>query len=68
MNKQLRSANVVFYLLIALVLVAVFSTVLQPKEKPAVPYSEVVSLFEKEQVESFTIKDGVLTMALASRF
>ena len=64
MNKQLRSANVVFYLLIALVLVAVFSTVLQPKEKPAVPYSEVVSLFEKEQVESFTIKDGVLTMEL----
>ncbi len=58
----------IIFLLYALVLVIFFasiSSLLRPAGPPKVEnYSEVLSLFEKEQVSSFSIKDGVLTLTL----
>ena len=65
MKKQFKPAAFLFYALILIVCFASISTLLQPPGLPEIEhYSDVISLFENEQVESFTIKDGVLTMKL----
>lgn len=65
MKKQLKPAAFLFYALILIVFFATISALLQPPGAPEIAdYSQVVELFEAEQVKSFVTKDGVLTMEL----
>ena len=65
MKKQLKPAAFLFYALILIVIFASVSMMLQPEGAPEIKnYSQVLDLFEKEQVRSFQIKDNVLTMEL----
>ena len=64
----MRQRKPILFLIYALVLVIFFaslSTLLKPAKLPQVDmYSTVLEMFEKEQVSSFSIHDGVLTMHL----
>ena len=65
MKKQLKPVAFLFYALILIVFFASISMLLQPPGNPEIKhYSEVVDLFEQEQVKYFSIKDGVLTLEL----
>ena len=65
MKRQFKPVAFLFYALILVIFFASLSTLLQPPGPPEIKnYSEVVALFEEEQVQSFTIQDGVLTMQL----
>ena len=65
MKKQFKPAAFLFYALILIVCFASISTLLQPPGLPEIERSsDVIILCENEQVESFVIKDGVLTMKL----
>ena len=65
MKRQFKPVAFLFYALILVIFFASLSTLLQPPGPPEIKnYSQVVSFFEEEQVKSFTIHDGVLTMQL----
>ena len=65
MKRQFKPVAFLFYALILVIFFASLSTLLQPPGPPEIKnYSQVVSFFEEEQVKSFTIQDGVLTMQL----
>ena len=69
MKKQFKPAAFLFYALILIICFAALSTLLQPPGLPEIAhYSDVLTLFENEQVSSFTIQDGVLTMELAEPY
>ena len=64
-----RSRQIGFYILIAVLLVAVIYSTTRSSVKTEIVYSEVVDLFRGEQVESFSIDtDGNLTMELRSPY
>ena len=69
MKRQLKPVAFLFYALILIIFFASLSSLLQPPGPPEVPYySQVVALFENEQVTSFTYSDGTLTLELREPF
>ena len=64
MKKQPRVASVVFYALIFAIVLAAISVLSRPAETQQLLYSDVVNLFQQEQVESFVTKDGKISMKL----
>lgn len=69
MNRNQNNKNIKFpvglYLIALLVIMGTVGVMLDfPDGTEPVSYSDVVSLFEKEQVEAFVIKDTTLTMQL----
>ena len=69
MKRQLKPVAFLFYALILIIFFASLSSLLQPPGPPEVPYySQVVALFENEQVASFTYSDGTLTLELREPF
>ena len=64
MNKLPRFAILIVYALVLMLIFAAVSRMAKTPQTPSVPYSQVVKLFEDEQVKSFVIKDNVITMEL----
>ena len=64
MKKQPKFGMIIIYLLILGASLMLFSYFSQQQKPDEVQYSEVVTLFESEQVESFSIKDNKVTMKL----
>ena len=64
MNRTAKPFNLLFLILLCGGLLLLLYSLSLGAQKTAVPYSEAVSLFENEQVESFSTKDGVLSMTL----
>ncbi len=62
----MRQRKPILFLVYALVLIVFFASISSLLKPPGLPqvekYSEVLELFENEQVSSFSIKDGVLTL------
>ncbi len=69
MKRQLKPVAFLFYALILIIFFASLSTLLQPPGPPEISnYSDVVALFESEQVQSFTYSNGVLTLELREAY
>ena len=65
MNQQPKSWNLVFLLLVMVLALVLFSGVLSENEAPKeLSYSDVVTLFREEKVDSFVLKGSSLTMQL----
>ncbi len=64
MKKQTRIANLILLGLILVVLLVSFSILTREDKEDPITYSEVVALFENEQVDSFTVEDNTLVMDL----
>ena len=69
MKKNRNQArDIGFYMLILVILMATVFTMTNKNERvPEIEYSQVIELFEKEQVKSFTIDSGILTMELREK-
>jgi len=64
-----RARQIGFYVLIAVLLVATIYSMTRRSPQEGLVYSEVVELFEQEQVESFSIDtDGNLTLKLRTPY
>ena len=64
-----RSRQIGFYILILVLLIGTIYSMTRKEEETELIYSDVVSLFQQEKVESFTIDtDGNLTMKLREPF
>ncbi len=63
-NKRNRSRDVGFYLLMAVILVALLFYLLTPSESKTYTYSEIEDMFKNEEVESFTLEGTTLTLNL----
>ncbi len=63
-KKQPRFAALILYALFILIGVVLISHFARQTNDAEIPYSQVVELFEDEQVKSFVIKDDVITMEL----
>ena len=61
--KNRRSLPLIIYLIILAVAFTWMSSIFSP-DRNAVPYSQVVSLFEEEQVRSFLVQGDTLTLYL----
>ena len=60
-NNQARSIG--FYaLLLVIVMAVVFTMTKSEEEEDPVIYSQIVDLFKSERVESFVLKDSVITL------
>ncbi len=68
MKKQSRIANLVLLALVLMVLLISFSILTRGSKTDSVTYSEVVTLFKGEQVDSFTVEDQVLVMDLKAPY
>ena len=64
MKKQPKFGIIIIYVLILVGAFLLFSELFDQQRPDEVQYSEVVTLFEKEQVESFSIKDNKVTLKL----
>ncbi len=64
MKKQPRYAILILYGLVLVLVFAAVSRLAKAPQADPLPYSQVVKLFEDEQVKSFVIKDDVITMEL----
>jgi cell division protease FtsH len=65
LNQQPKSWNLVFLLLVMVLALVLFSGVLSENEAPKeLSYSDVVTLFREEKVDSFVLKGSSLTMQL----
>ena len=64
MKKQPRYTVLILYGLVLVLVFAAVSRLAKIPQAETVPYSQVVKLFEDEQVKSFVIKDDVITMEL----
>jgi cell division protease FtsH len=65
LKKPAKLGNLGFYILILVVLLATVAIMFrQESDTAALQFSQVVSLFEEEQVESFTLQDSNLVMQL----
>ena len=64
-----RTRQLLFYVLIALLLVGTIYTLTKNDKTDAVKYSEVITLFENKQVKSFAMDtDGNLTLELRTAY
>jgi cell division protease FtsH len=68
MKKQVKVANLILLALVVVVLLISFSYLTRDDDQEAITYSDVVALFRDEQVDSFTVKDELLTMNLKSPY
>ena len=64
MKKNKKTRDIGFYVLILVVLVAVIFLMLSNKEVETTSYTEVRSLFEHEQVKSFTVDGDTIYLSL----
>ena len=64
MKKQPKYAIAILYGLVLVLVIAAVSRLAKMPQGETVPYSQVVKLFEDEQVKSFVIKDDIITMQL----
>ena len=64
MKKNKKTRDIGFYVLILVVLVAVIFLMLSNNETESMSYTEVRSLFENEQVKSFTVDGDTLYLSL----
>ena len=66
--KQKRFPNIGLTVLILAVFAIIMAVMLNQSSGNEIAYSEVVSLFQNEQVESFTVQDNVLVLDLKSPY
>ena len=66
MNRKLF--NIIGYLCICLLLFGVLYYFTMQQQPEPIPYSTAVTLFENEQVKSFSTKDGKLTLELSAPY
>jgi len=65
LNQQPKSWNLVFLLIVMVLALVLFSGVLSENQgSEALTYSDVVTLFREEKVDSFVLKGSALTMQL----
>ena len=64
MKKQPKYVIAILYALVLVVVFAAVSRLAKLPQGEPLPYSQVVKLFEDEQVKSFVIKDDIITMQL----
>ncbi len=64
MKKPIKLGNLGFYILVLIVLLATIVIMFQPESTSNLQFSQVVDLFESEQVEAFTLQDDLLVMQL----
>ncbi len=63
-QKRNRARDIGFYVLILVILVSTIYLLTNQGSSPDMQYSEVVSLFENEQVDSFEVSGDTLVMSL----
>ena len=63
-NKNNRGRNLGFYLLIAVIAMALMYTLLGTSETKKLEYSEIKQLFVDKKVKSFVLEDNKLTLEL----
>ena len=68
MKKQPKLRPIIFYALILCILLFCMVELFSTKDSVELKYSEVLSLFQNEQVKSFTTRDNVLHMELKSAY
>lgn len=68
MKRTSKLLSILFYaLLCGLLMVALYTFSANGQPKP-IPYSQAVSLFQQQQVKSFSTRDNLLTMELSSAY
>ena len=66
MRQKSNHRDYVFYLILLLALLGFFWFFTNHHSTASVPYSQMVELFQTEQVSSFTVQNNVVTMELKS--
>ena len=66
MRQKSNHRDYVFYLILLLALLGFFWFFTSQRSTVSVPYSQMVELFQAEQVSSFTVQNNVVTMELKS--
>ena len=66
MRQKSNHRDYVFYLILLLALLGFFWFFTNQHSTASVPYSQMVELFQSEQVSSFTVQNNVVTMELKS--
>ena len=66
MRQKSNHRDYVFYLILLLALLGFFWYFTSQHSTASVPYSQMVELFQSEQVSSFTVQNNVVTMELKS--
>ena len=66
MRQKSNHRDYVFYLILLLALLGFFWFFTNHHSTASVPYSQMVELFQSEQVSSFTVQNNVVTMELKS--
>ncbi len=64
MRQKSNHRDYVFYLILLLALLGFFWFFTSQRSTASVPYSQMVELFQAEQVSSFTVQNNVVTMEL----
>ena len=64
MRQKSNHRDYVFYLILLLALLGFFWFFTSQRSTVSVPYSQMVELFQAEQVSSFTVQNNVVTMEL----
>ena len=64
MRQKSNHRDYVFYLILLLALLGFFWFFTSQRNTVSVPYSQMVELFQAEQVSSFTVQNNVVTMEL----
>ena len=64
MRQKSNHRDYVFYLILLLALLGFFWFFASQRSTVSVPYSQMVELFQAEQVSSFTVQNNVVTMEL----
>ncbi len=64
MRQKSNHRDYVFYLILLLTLLGFFWFFTSQRSTVSVPYSQMVELFQAEQVSSFTVQNNVVTMEL----
>lgn len=66
MRQKSNHRDYIFYLILLLALLGFFWFFTNQHSTASVPYSQMVELFQSEQVSSFTVQNNVVTMELKS--
>ena len=66
MRQKSNHRDYLFYLILLLALLGFFWFFTSQRSTASIPYSQMVELFQSEQVSSFTVQNNVVTMELKS--
>ena len=66
MRQKSNHRDYLFYLILLLALLGFFWFFTNQRSTASIPYSQMVELFQSEQVSSFTVQNNVVTMELKS--